>query len=406
MAGFIQRLATVLRTDAVPVIPWWRVLPGTRPRAEPAYAGASLRETFDLVPVALIQIGKQDRIVYANPEAATLFGCRREDLIAKPVASLLPEFRESDTPTCPQSARQSVDSSSTSTSQTLVARKMDGGELLVKVTTSKRRFDGAPALLAAIVNYDYINELRRDFQELAHVTRVLALGELSGSLAHELNQPLTAILHNAQAAQRFLDAERIDLNELREALNDIVKDDCRAGEIIRRIRALVKKSDMEIQTLDVGSIVRDVAMIVRSDATRRGVQMTLAVDGHLPRVRGDKVQLQQVVLNLLLNSFDAMTDCSPADRVVSVSVCAHSGDHVCIAVSDRGHGLTAEQHDRIFRPFFTSKPQGLGLGLSISRSIVAAHGGLLWAENNVDRGTTFYVTLPSEVLVAPHRPDR
>jgi two-component system sensor kinase FixL len=220
------------------------------------------------------------------------------------------------------------------------------------------------------------------------------VGQLTASLAHELNQPLTAILSNVQAAQRFLTADPIDLDEVREILNDIVQADYRASEVIRRIRAVVKKGDLEVVSLDLAGIIRDVVLLVRSDAIVRGTRVTLEIEDDLPSVRGDKVQLQQVMLNLLLNAFDAMNDMPPVDRVVSVTLMRESSNTICIAIRDRGHGLTVDKLDKIFKPFFTSKPQGLGLGLSISRTIIDMHHGRLWAENNIDRGATFFVTLP------------
>jgi two-component system sensor kinase FixL len=220
------------------------------------------------------------------------------------------------------------------------------------------------------------------------------VGQLASSLAHELNQPLTAILSNVQAAQRFLVADRIDLAEVREILNDIVQDDFRASEVIRRLRAVVKKGDLEVVSLDLAGIVRDVVMLVRSDAIVRGTSVALDIEGDVPPVHGDKVQLQQVMLNLLLNAFDAMKDVPAVDRVVSVKLMRESRSMVCIAITDHGHGLPADKLDKIFKPFFTSKPQGLGLGLSISRTIVGMHHGRLWAENNIDRGATFFVALP------------
>jgi two-component system sensor kinase FixL len=181
---------------------------------------------------------------------------------------------------------------------------------------------------------------------------------------------------------------------VREILDDIVKDDYRASEIIRRIRTAVKKGGLDVAPLDLSGVIRDVIHLVHSDAIVRGTHVTLDLESGLPPVRGDKVQLQQVILNLLLNAFDAMKDVPPVDRTVSVTLRSEGDNKLCIAVRDRGHGLTADKLDKIFRPFVTSKPNGLGLGLSISRTIVDMHLGRLWAENNVEGGATFYVTLP------------
>lgn len=237
-------------------------------------------------------------------------------------------------------------------------------------------------------------ELRRNREELAHLTRIYTMGELATSLAHELNQPLTAILSNAQAAQRFLSANPADVDEVREILQDIVQDNNRAGEVIRRMRALVKKEKLEISSLDLATLIGEIVALVHSDAVLRNARVSLDFTPDLPPVRGDKVELQQVLLNLLLNAFDAMRDAAPEERDVVVRMEADGAGMVEVSVSDRGTGLTSDKLDKIFQPFFTTKKEGLGMGLSISRAIIEAHGGKLWAENNAGRGATFYFTLP------------
>jgi two-component system sensor kinase FixL len=179
-------------------------------------------------------------------------------------------------------------------------------------------------------------------------------------------------------------------------LQDIVKDNSRAGEVIRRMRALVKKEDIEFASLDVAALVRDVVALLHSDAILQNVKISLAVDDNLATVLGDKVQLQQVVLNLLLNAFDAMKDCSALGREVKVHAEPYGANMIKVAVSDRGTGLSVDKLDKVFEPFYTTKGEGLGMGLSICRSIIEAHGGRLWAENNADCGATFYFTLPEE----------
>jgi len=240
------------------------------------------------------------------------------------------------------------------------------------------------------------SELRQKRDELAHITRISTMGELAASLAHELNQPLTAILSNAQAAQRFLAANPANLEEVREILNDIVQDNSRAGEVIRRIRTLAKKEEIEFALLDLVRVIRDVVMLIHSDAILHNVSILLQMDTAASRVQGDEVQLQQVVLNLLLNAFQAMKDCPVNERQVTVRTELDDGHKVIVAVSDRGEGLKDDQLDKIFQPFYTTKENGLGLGLAISRSIVEAHGGRLWAQNNPDRGATICFTVPLE----------
>ncbi|AMV47732.1 MULTISPECIES: sensor histidine kinase [Paraburkholderia] len=388
--GTLLHVANELATR----LPW----PATRARPGRELPSADgLNEALDVVPTALIAIDRQDRILYANPEAAALFGFRREELVTESITLIFPTL-------CGNSAYAILEAASSPTcswwalaAPTFIAKRQDGDELLVSVTTRVYLHAGTPALLAAIVKFSGRRERHHVHREIIHLARVSAVGALAGSLAHELNQPLTAILSNAQAAHRFLDANPIDLLEVRETLNDIIEDNCRAGEIIRKTAALVGKSDTEMQSLDVGGIVRDALMLVHSDAVVRAVKIMLGVANDLPVVRGDRVQLQQVVLNLLLNGFDAVCDCAPADRIVSVQVSARPDSSVCIAVTDRGPGVAQNQIHEIFTPFFTTKPQGLGLGLPISRSIVEAHGGRLWAENNSGRGATFYITLPFDI---------
>jgi two-component system sensor kinase FixL len=222
------------------------------------------------------------------------------------------------------------------------------------------------------------------------------MGELAASLAHELNQPLTAILSNAQAALRFMSNKPADLEEVREILQDIVKDNSRAGEVIRRMRALVKKEELEFASLDLASLIRDVVALVHSDAILQNVKIALELDDNLPPVRGDKVQLQQVVLNLMLNAFDSMKDCPVRERDVKLRIAHDGAGLIQASVSDHGTGLSGDKLDKIFQPFYTTKGDGLGMGLSICRSIIDAHGGRLWAENNADRGATFYFTVPVE----------
>jgi two-component system, LuxR family, sensor kinase FixL len=213
-------------------------------------------------------------------------------------------------------------------------------------------------------------------------------------LAHELNQPLTAILSNAQAAKRFLVANPQNIEEVREILDDIVADNSRASEIIRKIRALVQKEELVLARLDLKAVIGDVISFVRHDAILRNIAMQYQPGDNVPPVRGDKVQLQQVVLNLLLNAFDAMKDCPAEERQVWVRIDSDGAGTVQVSVRDRGTGLTSDKLDRIFEPFFTTKKDGLGMGLSISRSIVEAHRGRLWAENNPDCGVIFYLVLP------------
>jgi signal transduction histidine kinase len=244
-------------------------------------------------------------------------------------------------------------------------------------------------------------EAQRLRQELAHIGRVSAMGELTASLAHELSQPLTAILNNAEAVQRLLTGDVVNLELAREALADIVADDKRAGDVIRRLRVLLKKGDLEFAWLDANAMVSEVAWLVRSDAVGRSVGMRLELAPDLPDVRGDRVQLQQVVLNLVLNGFDAMREPGPGDHTLVIRTARDRVGAVGISIQDSGSGFDATDDDRMFQPLYTTKTEGLGMGLAIARTIVGAHGGRLWAANNVGRGATFHFTLPVREQSAP-----
>jgi PAS domain S-box-containing protein len=236
-------------------------------------------------------------------------------------------------------------------------------------------------------------EAKEQSKQLTHLTRVALLGQLSGALAHELNQPLTAILSNAQAAQHFLASDRIDLDELREILADIVAEDQRASEVIRRLRALFKQGETQLQPLDANELVREALALAHGDLIARNVAAVTELAPDLPAVKGDRVQMNQVLLNLLVNASEAMSQNEPGERELTITT-ALTGEGVQISVADRGPGIPQDRQGRLFEPFFTTKPQGLGLGLSISRAIVTAHGGRLWSADHPDRGAIFHLALP------------
>jgi signal transduction histidine kinase len=237
-------------------------------------------------------------------------------------------------------------------------------------------------------------ETQRLRQELAHIGRVSAMGELTASLAHELNQPLTAILSNAQAAERLLAVDTVDLEEVRAILSDIVADDKRAAAVIHRIRILLRKGDLDLVPLDVNEIVGEVAWLVKSDALIRNVAMSLELAADLPSVLGDRVQLQQVVLNLLLNGLEALRPPWAGARTLVIRTARDGAAAVTVSVQDSGPGIDEKDTDRLFQPFYTTKAEGLGMGLAIARTIVDAHGGRLVAANNVPGGATLQFTLP------------
>jgi len=239
-------------------------------------------------------------------------------------------------------------------------------------------------------------EAQRSRQELAHFTRIATMGELTASIAHELSQPLTGILTNAQAGRRFLDAARPDMTELRSILSDIVEDDKRAAAVLHRLRSLLRKGEVQRIPLDLNELIRDVVRLLSSDALIRNLTITLDLDPNPVIVKGDRIELGQVALNLVVNAMDAMTEVSDGERVIVVRTENTGVDAIHVAVQDAGTGIRADAREMVFEPFYTTKPAGMGMGLSIARSIVEAHGGIIWVGHNAVRGTTFHFSLPAD----------
>jgi C4-dicarboxylate-specific signal transduction histidine kinase len=235
--------------------------------------------------------------------------------------------------------------------------------------------------------------LREAQAELAHVTRVLAMGELTASIAHEVNQPLAAIVANANAGFRWLANPTPNLEEARNAISRIVRDGNRASDVIRRIRALVKKGDTEKTLLDINEVIQEVVSLTHSEIQKSGVVLKMNLAGGLPRIYGDRIQLQQVILNLVMNGIEAMNSVVDRPREMLIRSCEHESDQLLVAVRDSGIGIDRENLDQIFNTFYTTKSQGMGMGLAISRSIVENHGGKLWAVPNDGPGATFQFTL-------------
>ncbi len=235
--------------------------------------------------------------------------------------------------------------------------------------------------------------LREAQAELAHVTRVMTMGELAASIAHEINQPLAAVVTNANACLRWLTGPIPNLDEARAAVARIARDGNRASDVIGRIRALVKKSATEQAHLDINEVIQEVLGLIQTEIRKNEVVLRRKLAPDLPRILGDRVQLQQVILNLMMNGIEAMSAVTDRSRDLLIRSCRYESDKVLIAVQDSGTGLETESLDHLFTAFFTTKPKGMGMGLAISRSIIEAHGGKLWASPNDGPGATFQFTL-------------
>ena len=230
--------------------------------------------------------------------------------------------------------------------------------------------------------------------ELARVVRALSLGELATSIAHEVNQPLAGVVTNAEAGLRWLSGNAPNIEEARDSLANIAEDGARAGEVIRRLREFLKKRSPETAPLDINDVVQEAVALTRAELVKRQVEVQIELSGGLPCVRGDRIQLQQVILNLIMNGADAMAG-TAASKKILVSSRSSADQHVIVAVRDSGAGISAQDMPRMFEAFFTTKPTGMGMGLSISRSILEAHGGRIWAEANEGPGITVQFALPT-----------
>lgn len=253
------------------------------------------------------------------------------------------------------------------------------------------------ALQTESVERKHAEEARREaLAELARISRVTAMGELTASLAHEVNQPIAAASTNANTCLRWLTGDTPNIEEARAAAMRIVKDSMRAAEIVKRIRLLFKKGNSERELVDINEVIGEMIVLLRGEATRYNVTVRMELAGNLPRIMGDRVQLQQVLMNLIVNSIDAMKVVDGARDLV-VKSRRTDKEEVLVSVNDTGVGLPPQRADQIFKAFFTTKVQGTGMGLSISRSIVESHGGRLWANDNSPRGASFRVALPIKI---------
>jgi PAS domain S-box-containing protein len=289
----------------------------------------------------------------------------------------------------------------------LVQTKKDGSQVVVASRWSLQRDESSAPVAILVINNDITKRKRaeaearendrryRDMQmALAHANRVATMGQLTASIAHEVNQPLAAVVANAEACLRWLDRGTPDLDGVRRSVEWIIDDGNRASEVIRRIRALANKTDIEKAPLDINDVIREVIALVHRELTSRQVSLRMELASALPMILGDRVQLQQVIINLVMNGIEAMRSITDRPRELVILSRQDETQQVLVSVTDCGVGISAENADRLFNPFFTTKSGGMGMGLSICRSIMEAHDGRLWTAANVPHGATFQFTLP------------
>jgi two-component system, LuxR family, sensor kinase FixL len=358
---------------------------------------ARFRAVVQAVPTAILLVSERGSIAFANAQVKAVFGYAPDELVGRQVEDLMPSKARGAHESDRRNYMQQAQTRSMGPGRELSGLRKDGTEVPIEVGLNPMQTEDGPLVLVSVVD---VSERRRIEQaaarqrdEVAHLSRVGMLGALSGSLAHELNQPLTAILSNAQAAQRFLAQMPPRLDQVAEIIDDIVKSDRRAATVIQRLRALLKKEDAEHRPVDVNEIVQESLRLMRSDLLSRRVEVVADYDTDLPLVSADRVQLSQVMLNFVMNGCEAMDDAKGYRRLLVRTRRAPSGN-VEVTVGDRGPGIEPADLEGIFEPFVTTKLRGVGLGLAICRTIVDAHGGRIWATNNPDGGATLHFEIP------------
>jgi len=359
----------------------------------------NFRLAVEASPNGMVLANAEGRILLVNDRVEAMFGYEREELLGRSVEMLVPD-RLSRNHVAHRAGYHSAPSArAMGRGRELHARRKDGSEFPVEIGINPAEGPDGTVVLSVIVDITERRNAEQDARELreqlTHASRVTVLSELSGSLAHELNQPLAAILRNAEAAELLLHSTPPDVDELFAIVDDIRKDDERAGAVIARMRAMMKRRSAERQQGSVEGLVRDAVALARVDALARHITLDWHIEPDLPPVLGDRVQLCQVLLNLILNGMDAVGDAQSSERRIVVEARPSDRLNIEVSVKDNGHGIAPGLTERIFDSFFTTKPNGLGIGLAVSRRIVEAHGGRLWAANNLDgRGACFRFTLP------------
>jgi PAS domain S-box-containing protein len=363
-------------------------------------AEEQFRLAVEAAPNAMIMVDAEGRITLVNEQTKAVFGYTREELIGHPIETLVPERFRSQHARDRQGYIDDAHARPMGADRELFGRRKDGSEVPVEIGLNPIHTPEGLFVLASIIDISERKraelESARQRNEMAHLSRVTTLGELSGSIVHELNLPLSAILSNAQAAQRALANGGADLSEMQEILTEIVSEDQRATEVIQHLRQWLKKGEVQQRSLRINEVVEDVLKLIRSDLINQKVTVNTELAQNLPTVTGDRVQLQQVLLNLVVNACDAMASCNDAERRLLIRTGIKNGSsEALISISDQGGSIPEEQLEQIFEPFFTTKTKGMGLGLSVCRTIINAHRGKLWATNNPDGGATLYLSLPT-----------
>ena len=357
---------------------------------------AHLQSILDTVPDAMVAIDEAGIMTAFSAAAERLFGWSEAEAVGNNVSILMPEPYRSAHDGYVGRYLSTGERRIIGIGRIVVGKRRDGSTFPMELAVGEARAGGQRFFTGFIRDLSERQETERRLQELqgefAHVTRLTSMGEMASSLAHELNQPLSAIASYVKGSARLLDAEDIDRERLKDALNRANEQALRAGDIIKRLREFVAKGETERSPESLADVVEEAGLLALVGAKEHGVRTDFDLDRSLPEVMIDKVQIQQVVLNLIRNGVEAME--SSAEKRMTVKVAEAGEDMVLVEVDDTGHGMTPQAAAQLFQPFMTTKKTGMGIGLSISRSIIEAHGGRIWAENRPEGGCAFRFTLP------------
>jgi two-component system sensor kinase FixL len=364
--------------------------------------------------VAIISVDEDERIIRFSEGAQSVFGYSAEEIVGQPIEMLLAEkdrqahrenvneFRSSENYPQIDEFKNSKNYAKTMLKRTdILALRKDGTQFPVRASIAMPESGGkiTPTVFLRDVSEFRLVEatLQKSREELAHVNRTGMLGEISASIAHELNQPLAAILSNAQVLRKGVSSMSPEI--VAETLEDVVSDTQRAGEVIKRLRNLLRPQEHKVEVFDINKVVTGVVELLHSESVLKHISINTELAPGSLNVTADRVHAQQVLINLLSNAFDAMAECELKQRQLKVCTTSSENGFAQVSVQDTGHGFEGKSSQQLFKPFYTTKEQGMGMGLAISRTILRALGGRLWAENNSGHGATFFFTLPTEATV-------
>jgi two-component system sensor kinase FixL len=366
------------------------------PQSDPvASESALLRSILETVPDAMIVIDELATVQFFSSAAERLFGYTANEVRGQNVRMLMPPpYREQHDGYLAR-YRRTGERRIIGIGRVVVGRRKDGSTFPMELSVGEASQTGQRLFTGFIRDLTERQQTERRLHELQdgllHVSRVRSMGQMAAALAHELNQPLTATANYVRAAVRLLALPEPDLERIREAMNHAVEQTLRSGEIIRRLRSFVTRGEVARQPESIAQLIEEASALALIGAKERGVKVLISMDPNLPAASVDRVQIQQVLLNLIRNALEAMVSCEVRELAITASV---REDHVLVSVTDSGSGISPEIEARLFQPFVTTKAEGMGIGLSVCRTIVEAHGGVLWKERNSGGGSAFHFTVP------------